>query len=227
MTRDRVVDALLEVFRTGSGAPARARLSSGEEAVLKFSGAGGGPRALLTEFIALRVAREFGVAAPAAYPVWLPEDFPWQTGTDEFDDVVRRSRGWNLAIAYIPDASPIAGDALDALPDDFIRPLMIADMMLANVDRTRKNPNLLRDAEGAAWAIDFNGCLFLNRLVAGRTERPETLPPTHLRAADPPPPVRLLPARTVARMLEGAPDAWFDGADRAALSPRVIAYFCA
>lgn len=225
MSDARTVARILEIFRSGSGAPARAETASGEAIILKLRGAGGGERTLLTELIGLRIAAALGLRAPDAFPVWLANDFPWQAGTDEYDDMVRRSGGWNLAIAFIPDAEEIRGPALEALPDDFIRPLTIADMMLANVDRTAKNPNLLRDARGALWAIDFGGCLFLNRLLDGRADRPRTLPPTHFRASAPPPAPIALPAATVEHALADAPDAWFDGADRAALTARLVDYF--
>ena len=43
----------------------------------------------------------------------IPQDFPWTFGTDEFDDIVQKSYGWNLGIAYIPDATPMGLPQID------------------------------------------------------------------------------------------------------------------
>ncbi len=43
-------------------------------------------------------------------------------------------------------------------------------------------PNILRDAAGAYWAIDFGACLLINRLARGDTRPQTTLPANHLLA---------------------------------------------
>jgi hypothetical protein len=173
-----------EVIRTSSSSPAVVETRSGEFFVLKLAGGGAGPRGLLTEFLAAGLAKCVGLPVPAARPLLLPENFPWQIGTDEFDDMLQRSYGWNLGIALIPDAAPLAPDALADLPADFLAHLAFADRLLQNVDRTAKNPNLLRSPEGI-FAIDFGSCLFLNRIATRRTSFPFALPQNHFLAGTP------------------------------------------
>src|SRR5215208_3842327 len=129
---DRVV-RMLDVIRTGSSAPAYVETSDGALYVLKLSGAGAGARGLLTEFLATGIARAIGLPVPATRPLFLPEDFPWQVGTDEFDDMVRRSSGWNLGIAFVPEATTLVADELANLPADFVSHLAFVDRLLQNV----------------------------------------------------------------------------------------------
>ncbi len=65
---------------------------------MKFSGAGPGARSLLTEYVATALAGRLGLPVPSTRTLYLPPQFPWQIGTDEFDDLVQRSAGWNLGI---------------------------------------------------------------------------------------------------------------------------------
>src|SRR5882724_5550256 len=85
------VARMLDVIRTSSSAPAYVETGDSVLYVLKLSGAGAGVTGLLTEFLATGIARAVGLSVPETRPLFLPKDFPWQVGTDEFDDVVRRS----------------------------------------------------------------------------------------------------------------------------------------
>ncbi len=217
------------VFRQGSGAPALVETESGETFVLKLKGAGGGERGLVRELLGLEIAALLGVRVPSARPLFLRADFPWQVGTDEFDAMVQRSASWNLGIAWIADASEVKGDGLDALPEDFAALLAQADALLANVDRPRGNPNILRDASGTHWAIDYEACLFLDRILGGNTDRPSALPVTHFLAGsryDVPPSARLAAAelRTV---LDGVPEDWLRDLPigRDEIGSRLVRYF--
>jgi hypothetical protein len=180
---DRVA-RMLDVIRTGSSAPAYVEAGDGALYILKLAGAGAGTRGLLTEFLATGIARAIGLAVPSTRPLFLPEDFPWQVGTDEFDDMVRRSYGWNLGIGFIAQATTLEADELGALPAGFIAHLAFADRLLQNVDRTVKNPNVLKSPLGFV-AIDFGSCLFLNRIASRRTSFPFALPPNHFLAGTP------------------------------------------
>lgn len=173
-----------EVIRTSSSSPAVVETRSGELFVLKLAGGGAGRRGLLTEFLATGIAGSVGLSAPSAQPLRLPQDFPWQIGTDEFDDMLQRSYGWNLGIQFIPDAVALGADDLADLPADFLAHVAFADRLLQNVDRTAKNPNLLRSPQGL-FAIDFGSCLFLNRIAARRTSFPVALPQNHFLAGLP------------------------------------------
>jgi hypothetical protein len=173
-----------EVIRTSSTSPACVETRGGELFILKLAGGGAGRRGLLTEFLATGIAHLIGLTVPPVRPLLLQEDFPWQIGTDEFDDMLQRSYGWNLGIAFIPDAVTLGADDLAALPTDFLTHLAFVDRLLQNVDRTVKNPNLLKSPVGV-FAIDFGSCLYLNRIASRRTSFPFALPQNHFLAGTP------------------------------------------
>jgi hypothetical protein len=84
----------------------------------------------------------------------------------------------------IPGAVALGPDDLADLPLDFLTHLAFADRLLQNVDRTRKNPNILKSPRGA-FAIDFGSCLFLNRIATKRASFPFSLPANHFLAGVP------------------------------------------
>jgi hypothetical protein len=125
-----------------------------------------------------------GLAVPDARVIDLPRAFPWQTGTDEFHEAVQRSAGANLGVAFIADARDLKARDLAELPAPFIQRLAAVDALLQNVDRTVANPNIMRDAAGAHWAIDFGACLLIERLARGALEARHDLPSNHFLAGD-------------------------------------------
>jgi hypothetical protein len=155
---------LLELFRSGSTFPALAETGSGERFVLKLRATASGYRSLATEFLGNRIAARLGLRVPSVRPIYIPSDLPWEIGTDEFHDTLRRSAGWNLGVAHIDGARPITDFATESVSLDFLARLAQVDDLLQNVDRTAKNPNLLV-ADADVWAIDFGGCLFLQRII--------------------------------------------------------------
>jgi len=110
------VAVIRRVLATGSSFPSVVETSAGELYVQKLSGAGPGRRALATEYLALKIARNFGLTVPDAHVIDLPRDFPWQTGTDEFHEAVQRSAGPNLGVAFIDNARDLAAAELAELP---------------------------------------------------------------------------------------------------------------
>jgi hypothetical protein len=200
---------LVEVLRGGSSFPCIAETDTGRLIVLKLAGTGPGPRGLLTEFLAGRIAGGWLVPVPEVRPVLLPDTIPWQVGTDEFDEMLQRSFGWNLGVAFVPDARTLAAQDLAGLPAAFLACLRRADRLLQNMDRTARNPNLLRGADGGLWAIDHDACLFLERILSGRRPFSFSLPRTHFLAAREAPPGMDVPAAD-AGLIGGDPDALVD-----------------
>lgn len=226
------VAVIHRVLASGSSFPSVVETNTGRPYVLKLSGAGAGRRALATEFLALKIARNLGLAVPDARVLDLPRDFPWQTGTDEFHEAVQRSAGANLGVAFIADARDLKAPDLAELPAPFIQRLAAVDALLQNVDRTAANPNIMRDAAGAHWAIDFGACLLIERLARGALEARRDLPSNHFLAGE----GRISYAvRETAEVIDrlhlqavvaDLPDAWLEdlGLARAVLQLRLTAY---
>jgi len=210
VTPDVTVARVLAVFSAASTTPALVETAAGQTAVLKFAGAGPGPFGLLTELIALAIAARLDAPVPAARPLWLPPGLPWQVGTDEFDDMLQRSTGWNLGIAPFPDARPATAADLAAADPAELDAIARADALLQNMDRTARNPNLLMSG-GRLRAIDFDACLYLSRALSGGHPSTAELPPGHLLAGRPIP-AAPRPALDAGRLVAPAPDAWIAAA---------------
>ena len=221
-----VVTRVLEVLPHASTSPALVETADGAAWVMKFAGAGPGPFGLLTELLALGIARALGAPAPAAQPVFLPEGFPWQVGTDEFDSMLQRSNGWNLGIGWLPAARPAAAADLAAAPTA-LDAIARADALLVNVDRTGEEPEPLLVSSGRLWAIDYDACLYSLARSAGRARRRHAA----ARATSSPAgaPAAASPPLDVAGLVAAAPDDWVAaaGIDRATLAARLAASYAA
>ncbi len=228
-----IVAAFSRVLARGSSFPSLVETASGRLLVLKLSGAGQGSRGLATELIAGTLARRAGLNVPRALPILLPAGLPWQVGTDEFYEAVQRSVGWNLGVEFVPDAADLEAADLATLPPEFLSRLAAADALLQNVDRTKANLNVLRDAAGSPWAIDFGACMLIDRLARGAVTPRLDLPANHVLAGGGP--LALSPRALVAAIGEGpldnalavVPEPWFRelGLSRQDLTGRLKLYF--
>lgn len=215
--------------RGGSGFSAVGETGDGRTAIVKLRGQGMGERGLLAEYLVDRLCAGIGLPVPDARFVWLAPDHPWEIGTDEFDQVVQMSGGFNLAIDVIDGAAPVTAEELSALPALFRAQLWHIDRLFGNVDRRADNPNLLRDGGGRLWAIDHGSCLFLSRL--GRGAPDAAPPPGHFLSGAPPEPLDLpVPgAEAVAAAVAGVPEPILEAAGlaRERLSVDLAAYLAA
>ena len=212
---DTTVARMVSVFRHGSTQPALVETETGARWVLKFSGAGPGPRGLLIEFLAGRLAVLLGLAVPEARPLYLPPGFPWQVGADDYDEMVQRSFGWNLGLAYLDGARDVTLGELRSLAVGFVTRLAAVDRLLQNVDRTPRNANLMRDSAGTVWAIDHDACLFLDRVIGNRLDPSPRLPPGHFLAATTAAAAGRqalleVPAAAITALATGIPGSWLE-----------------
>lgn len=109
---------------------------------------------LLSEFIANKVANKLNWPVTDVDWIYLPDNFPWIFGTDEFDDIVQKSYGWNLAIEYIPYAIQADLRFIETAEQVLINKIYTLDLFFINVDRTEASSNLLKDDRDNVWIID-------------------------------------------------------------------------
>jgi len=81
----------------GSSFPTRSQTTDGEMCVVKMRGAGNGAVALLSEFVVNRLASRAGLSVPDVSIIDIADNHPWDFGSDEFDDLLQKSSGPNLA----------------------------------------------------------------------------------------------------------------------------------
>jgi hypothetical protein len=128
--------------------------------VAKFTGAGQGPKALVAEVVAGEIARRLGLRVPELVvldvdPVIARAEPDW-----EVQELLARSGGPNLGMDFLPGAlgfDPVAHrvDALEASR------VLWYDAFVENVDRSWRNPNLLR-WHREMWLIDHGACLYFH-----------------------------------------------------------------
>ncbi len=130
-------------LREGGSLPAIVEADDDGMYVLKFRGAGQGPRALIAELLAGEIGRALGLPVPEIVFVELDPEIASGEPDPEIQALVEASGGINLALDYLPGAA--AYDALTPLqPDDALASEVVwFDSYITNVDRTPRNPNML------------------------------------------------------------------------------------
>jgi HipA-like protein len=215
---NETVSTIIRVMPRGGGFPSLVETISGQRYIMKLAGVGQGASGLLTEFVAMRLASALGLRVPRGVPIMLSSALPWQVGTDEFYDALQRSSGWNLGVQFIDAARDLTADDLAHVPAQFLDRLAAVDALLQNMDRTKENPNLLRDSALEYWAIDFGACQFLNRFARYRQGMTFELPSNHFLAARPVQCLRLDKVHeTLRKIVLDVPNSWFGSGNRESL----------
>ena len=149
----------VQPLREGGSLPAIVETGDGLY-VVKFRGAGQGPRALVAELIVGGLAVRLGLPVPDLALVDVPPPFGRSEPDPEIQDVLRRSHGTNVGIRYLDGAFNYDGAAAgDLLDDEFAARLVWLDAFVTNPDRTHRNPNLLV-WQRAPWLIDHGAALY-------------------------------------------------------------------
>lgn len=110
--------------------------------VLKFRGAGQGPKVLIAELVAGEIARALGLDVPEIVFMTLDPDLARTEPDAEIQALIRASGGLNLASDYLPGA--VTFDPVAMPPDaDLASRIVWFDAFVTNVDRTCRNVNML------------------------------------------------------------------------------------
>ena len=193
--------------------------------VLKFRGAGQGPKALLAEIVAGELARAAGLTVPDIVFMELDPQLGAAEPDPEIQELIAASGGRNVALDFLPAALTYNPAAGDGPAPELAAEIVWLDALTTNVDRSPQNPNLLL-WHGRLWLIDHGAALYLQH--AWEDPPAEALRPfpairNHVllpcagdvAAAD----ERLAPrlgADIVDGVLAAVPDEWFAPHDRAA-----------
>jgi hypothetical protein len=147
-------------LREGGSLPAIAEADDGFLYVLKFRGAGQGPRALIAELIGGEIARALGLKVPELVFADLDAAFGRTEPDEEIQDLLKASVGLNLALHYLAGAITYdpAVTNVDAAQASMI---VWLDCLLTNVDRTCRNTNMLM-WQRELWLIDHGASLFFH-----------------------------------------------------------------
>jgi hypothetical protein len=140
----RTVGAIRYVtpLREGGSLPAIVEADDMGTYVLKFRGAGQGPRALVAEVIAGGIARALGLAVPEIVLMQLDPALGQNEPDYEIRSLIKASAGLNLAFDYLPGSLTYEPGLLPLDPQLAAR-IVWFDALVTNVDRTVRNTNML------------------------------------------------------------------------------------
>jgi hypothetical protein len=173
MLRTTTATRYVTPLREGGSLPAIVEADDDGLYVLKFRGAGQGPKALIAELVAGEIARTLGLAVPEIVFMELDPLLGRSEPDFEIQDLIKASAGLNLALDFLPGA--LAFDALDATT---LEPLLASsilwfDAYVTNVDRTPRNTNMLW-WHRRLMLIDHGASLYFHHVNANYIERSRT-----------------------------------------------------
>ncbi len=160
-------------LREGGSLPAIVEADDDGMYVLKFRGAGQGPKALIAELVAGEIGRALGLPVPEIVFMELDPVLGRSEPDFEIQALIKASAGLNLALDFLPGA--LAFDALDAKR---LEPLLASsilwfDAYVTIVDRTPRNTNMLWWHK-RLMLIDHGSSLYFHYLNANYRERSRT-----------------------------------------------------
>jgi len=164
MIRTVVATRYVTPLREGGSLPGLVEADDDGLYVVKFRGAGQGPRALVAEWIAGELARAIGLAVPDIVAIDIDPALGDAEPDEEIHDLVGASAGLNLGMDFLPGAltfNPAALTARDLIDPTFAADLVWLDALVTNPDRSPQNPNLLV-WHGRPWLIDHGAALYIH-----------------------------------------------------------------
>lgn len=147
-------------LREGGSLPAIAEASDDFLYVIKFRGAGQGPKSLVAELIGGEIARALGLKVPEIVYAELDNAFGRTEPDEEIQDLLKASAGLNLGLHYLSGA--ITYDPAVTTIDGLLASQVVwLDAFILNVDRTFRNTNML-SWHKELWLIDHGASLYFH-----------------------------------------------------------------
>lgn len=147
-------------LREGGSLPALAEAADDFKYVLKFRGSGQGPKVLIAELVGGEIARALGLKVPELVFANLDEAFGQTEADQEIQDLLKASKGLNLALHFLSGAinfDPVVSPIAPKLASQIVW----LDAFIMNVDRTVRNTNMLIWYK-ELWLIDHGACLYFH-----------------------------------------------------------------
>jgi hypothetical protein len=148
--------AYLTPLREGGSLPGLMEANDDGTYVVKFTGAGQGPKALVAEIVVGELARRLDILIPELALIELDPEIGRREPDEEVQALLSASAGLNLAIDFLPGS--VGYDrSFELMAEDAAR-IVWLDAFVANVDRSARNTNLLIWHRNL-YAIDHGACL--------------------------------------------------------------------
>ncbi|HLM08779.1 MAG TPA: HipA family kinase [Thermoleophilaceae bacterium] len=168
MLENVAVTRYVTPLREGGSLPALVEADDEGLYVVKFRGAGQGPKALVADVLAGELGRRLGLAVPRLVLADLDPALAPAEPDEEIQDLLRASRGANLGVDFLPGA--LAYDAAAEVAPATAAGIVWFDSLVTNVDRTPRNPNLLL-WHGRLWLIDHGAAFYAHHSTADFADR--------------------------------------------------------
>ncbi len=156
-------------LREGGSLPAIVEADDEGLYVLKFRGAGQGPKSLVAELVAGEIGRALGLPVPEIVFVELDAALAGTEPDPEIQDLLKASVGLNLALDYLP-GSVTYDPLVERLSPELASSVVWFDSYVTNVDRTARNANMLMWHK-QLWLIDHGASLYFHHTWTNYLER--------------------------------------------------------
>ncbi|MEY9949637.1 HipA family kinase [Kitasatospora sp. GAS1066B] len=173
MLREVTAIRYVTPLREGGSMPGLVEADDHRLYALKWSGAAQGPKALVAEVLAGRIAQALGLAVPELVRIDLDPVLARSEPEQQIQEQMRASGGVNVGLAFLSGAFNFDPLCFQVDPEQAARVLWF-DALIGNVDRSWRNPNLLV-ADGRLHLIDHGASLIFHHHwagAAGWTRRP-------------------------------------------------------
>jgi hypothetical protein len=158
--RTVTVTRYITPLREGGSLPALAEADDDFKYVLKFRGAGHGVKALIAELLGGEIARTLGLKVPELVFAQLDEAFGRSEGDEEIQDLLKGSKGLNIALHFLSGA--ITYDPVVTVIDEELASKIVwLDAFVTNIDRTFRNTNMLMWHK-ELWLIDHGATFYFH-----------------------------------------------------------------
>lgn len=147
-------------LREGGSLPAIVDADDGNQYVMKFVGAGQGPKALIAELIAGEIARALALRVPELAFIELDPLIGRSEPDPEIQDLLQASEGLNLGLRYLSNSLNF-DPTVDEVDPLLASKIVWLDAFVTNVDRTVRNVNMLMH-QGELWLIDHGASLYFH-----------------------------------------------------------------
>lgn len=151
----------VEPLREGGSLPALMEASDDGTYVVKFRGAGQGPKALVAEVVAGEIGRALGLPVPDAVLVDLDPAFARVEMDPEIQALLRASEGLDYGLDFLPGSITYDPLVPPHPPPEQAADVVWFDAFVTNPDRTARNTNLLC-WHGRTWLIDHGASLYFH-----------------------------------------------------------------
>ncbi|MFJ8199722.1 HipA family kinase [Streptomyces sp. NPDC096152] len=157
MLKEVTATRFITPLREGGSLPGLVEADDFGTYVLKFTGAGQGRKTLVAEVVCGELARRLGFRVPRLVTVGLDPVLGLGEPDEQVQELLRSSGGTNLGMDFLSGALGFDPLAFPVDPEEAGR-IVWFDALVNNVDRSWRNPNLLR-WRGGLWLIDHGATM--------------------------------------------------------------------